>query len=752
MATAGALERDFFVLDGKTLTTGGSLNLTNGVLAIVSNDNKELTQNGRKVYSTFTGQSKDKSFDLLLGAFDKPVSQYTTNKAYESQTFRIADIEDIRVEAPQRTGILVDDFIIGYNGKPGTEITIAERTSTGIDITLSGSAIYNLGYKEGCTTVRLDLQYPYLDDNDVCIDCANGVVTMQELVEKAVAEFNATKLLGGVPVTDYVDALVVNSLNGALEDTVDYQFYNLTLFDNGDSTALARVQAQYPLYKVVRTGEVSGNQTIYTLQAPVGTSIANYTTSLASIIKGCEDCPAGYTEIEEGFVYSIAIEDDGVSLVTTVDDLPGFVTGTAVKIGGSVAGVGTYTVVVTAELTDAQITTFRAISAPASTAVFDLAGEVQAVCSNATTVSTAWVLGDICQSTTKAYTITIADDECGGDILADLQEAYPDLTIAIDTVNLSRTATLTGTSGTATITIGGIAYTATFNTDLTTTASDFITTNKAAIELATGGTITSSGATIILVAPSDSYPGFSIANATTNLAGTVAAAVGSGAQISSLCQTTYRTNVPTNIICEECSDEFRGLFVAEAPKNYGLNFWETSVDEYDAAAKMGIRFRGKPFTMSGSEEYRDDMPFYATSTRVSVAGGQATYIAENWESSKFPFKVKVLSIAADPEALGGYLYSREDQARYNLDGVERFEGNNYGKWLWGQESRLRGLAQYVQYTITIRPQFYYKLLPHSSIKTNLNILVEVGRHNAVENLLNQLASAAQVPAVQAFAK
>lgn len=752
MATAGALERDFFVLDGKTLTTGGSLNVTNGVLAIVSNDNKELTQNGRKVYSTFTGQSKDKSFDLLLGAFDKPVSQHTTNKAYESQTFRIADIEDIRVEAPQRTGILVDDFIIGYNGKPGTEITVAERTSTGIDITLSGAPMYNLGYKEGSTTIRLDLQYPYLDDNDVCIDCANGVVTMQELVERAVEEFNNTKLLGGVPVTDYVDALVVNSLNGALEDTVDFQFYNLTLFDNGDSTALARVQAQYPLYKVVRTGEVSGNQSVYTLQAPVGTVIPAYTTSLASKIKGCDTCPTGYTEIPAGFVYSIALEDDGASLVGTIDDLPGYVANSAVKIGGSVAGVGTYTVVVTSELTEAQITTFKAISAPASTAVFDLAGEVKAVCSNATTVSTAWVLGDICQSTTKSYTITIADDECGGNILSELQEAYPDLTITIDTENLSRTATLTGTSGTANITIGGISYLATYNTSLATTATNFITSHKAAIELATGGTVTSSGANIVLVAPSNSYPGFSIANASGDLAGTVASSVGSGAQISSLCQTTYRTTVPTNIICEECSEEFRGLFVAEAPKSFGLNVWETSVDEYNAAAKMGIRFRGKPFTMSGSEEYRDDMPFYATSTRISVAGGQATYIAENWESSKFPFKVKVLSVAADPEALGGYLYNREDQARYNLDGVERLEGNNYGKWLWGQESKLRGLAQYVQYTITIRPDAYYKLLPHSAIKTNLNILVEVGRHAQVEALVNAIGVAAGRPAIQAFAK
>jgi hypothetical protein len=32
---------------------------------------------------------------------------------------------------------------------------------------------------------------------------------------------------------------------------------------------------------------------------------------------------------------------------------------------------------------------------------------------------------------------------------------------------------------------------------------------------------------------------------------------------------------------------------------------------------------------------------------------------------------------------------------------ERLEGNNYGKWAMGQETRLKGLAQYVDYSLTV---------------------------------------------------
>ncbi len=60
-------------------------------------------------------------------------------------------------------------------------------------------------------------------------------------------------------------------------------------------------------------------------------------------------------------------------------------------------------------------------------------------------------------------------------------------------------ATLTGTSGTANITIGTTDYLATFNTDLTTTASDFVTTHATVLNTA-GVTVTSNAAVLTFTA------------------------------------------------------------------------------------------------------------------------------------------------------------------------------------------------------------------------------------------------------------
>jgi hypothetical protein len=85
------------------------------------------------------------------------------------------------------------------------------------------------------------------------------------------------------------------------------------------------------------------------------------------------------------------------------------------------------------------------------------------------------------------------------------------------------TVTLTGTDGTAEITVaGGLTKTVTFNTDLTTTASDFDTAHSAAYT-AVGITVTSSGADIIFTAAVAGV-GFDspvITNLTEDLDGTV---------------------------------------------------------------------------------------------------------------------------------------------------------------------------------------------------------------------------------------
>lgn len=95
----------------------------------------------------------------------------------------------------------------------------------------------------------------------------------------------------------------------------------------------------------------------------------------------------------------------------------------------------------------------------------------------------------------------------------------------------TNTTTLTGTSGTATITIntvntpGLLGFLVTFNTDLTTTASDFVTTHATSLDTI-GITVTSSGAVLTFVS-SDPSVLFTITNAvndTGDLAGTTVVA------------------------------------------------------------------------------------------------------------------------------------------------------------------------------------------------------------------------------------
>ena len=98
------------------------------------------------------------------------------------------------------------------------------------------------------------------------------------------------------------------------------------------------------------------------------------------------------------------------------------------------------------------------------------------------------------------------------------------------------TATLSGSSGTATVTVGGVAKLATFaaagTQDLTQTAADFVTSWAGAYALA-GIVLTSSTTTLIFTAATAGVPilgAASVVNATGNLAGTV---VGTTANLTS---------------------------------------------------------------------------------------------------------------------------------------------------------------------------------------------------------------------------
>lgn len=101
-----------------------------------------------------------------------------------------------------------------------------------------------------------------------------------------------------------------------------------------------------------------------------------------------------------------------------------------------------------------------------------------------------------------------------------------------------KTLTLTGTSGTATVTINGRNYTATFATNLTTTAANFQAANAAGVLSRFGRPVlTNSGVTVIVEA---GVPGMdvsmSIANVSGDLAGSVATTT------AAVKNTTLKTN------------------------------------------------------------------------------------------------------------------------------------------------------------------------------------------------------------------
>lgn len=93
-------------------------------------------------------------------------------------------------------------------------------------------------------------------------------------------------------------------------------------------------------------------------------------------------------------------------------------------------------------------------------------------------------------------------------------------TTTIDGTYSKMVITLTGTSGTANVNIGGTNYPATFATDLTTTAANFVILYAVSILTATGLVLTSVGETLVL---EGDYAGFletPVVNATGTLAGT----------------------------------------------------------------------------------------------------------------------------------------------------------------------------------------------------------------------------------------
>jgi hypothetical protein len=753
-----AFDRPFFVVGGAVKTTGGSLDLAKGQLALI--DQSVTTASGAKVVSSTAGKDKkEKDFVLRLGVADREANRSYSNKDESTMPFSLNDIVDLKVSAPERTEQSLDEVIIGYDGM-NADSAFSFQTGDAyfrLSLELKGGAVAFRGGKGDTECVSINVEVPECDPFNNCEECDEcSTVDCKKITIEAIDRLKRKQLTGGLTVDQLIDITPVFSCDTDANLTeIAYNWYCLEVCDTGTDEALALVAAQYDdatVKRIDRVGPTSKYQVL--LPATAGTP-SDYSQTVASIIKGCEDCPAGYTEVPGGVLYAVTIEDDGADLTAAVQGLPGALAGTAERADGVNYGVGFYTVVLDNKLTDAEINAFLGGGVPQNTATFSKPMSVDAICTNDSTTDIAWVQCGSCNVIEDTYTIVLPDTECGEDRLVELNSAF-DSAVTIATVEGSTVdMTLGGTTGTGDVVIDGNTYLVTFDTSLTITADNFVSDHAAAIYSNHSIIVTANTGVLTFSAINADFVEPSFANPSDDMTGVNGAVDVADVPDRNACQTRYQTTVVSNIVCDECDPIFKGLYETEAPESYETQTW-AKVDNPTALPSgnclCGIKFKSREFILEGDEALRDLVGFTETSAQIRVSAGYPEEIREGiGRLPKGRYEPKYLSRWIPRTHLGGNLRAFENEGRAYFRGLT-YRKEYLGRLLRGETSNVEEQsAQYVQYTLTVS-HFNHTQGFAGRINEDINydIFVEVGKHNAVEDLLNALASGAGIEPVQAF--
>ena len=620
------------------LESGYDGNLAKGQLAVVKN--KALKGKGKEVTADFDGMTQKDLIAFEIGEVTTPNKQRTVEVPYISTGFfPIGNIVDIKAYAPSNVTLKLDHIEIGYDGiNESTALFIPEGKAAVMDIVV-----------EGLVASMFFGQESFIIQKRVYRAVGES---MQAVTRRLVKELNEEVIptaTGWASTTDVLSQfLEIGVIDSTTTTTVGVNsvFSSLTLVNNGDSNALADVQAQYPNYTVVQTAR-DGDNTTYTIVRPqADPALASYVKTVVDVDgKGCADCLATYSLVDGGYVYHVSIEDDGVDLTTT---LAGLVTGeTQLDKLGNKDGRGTYAIVMPAIM--AQVAIDAIITARPEAEVKYL-GEIKDVCSKTTTTTTAWVAGETCVATTKGFSIIVKDNDCGATRLPELQAAYPDLVITEDGV------------------VGG-------------------------------------------------------------------------------CKRKYNTTVPTNIVCPECSPIFLQPFYGEAPDNFEGISWEAGKETFDADALMGITIKGKPFFMYPEIYEEDFVPFIETSLKVKSASfGWREDDILNYTGSQYDVdlefaKVVFVERAQDVNNLSQSHFGAEDEGKMFGTNKWKHKANLFARTNLSEERILKYHKRLLKFVVEFRDQGLSQgSASRSDITHGFGIMVEEGKHEAIQTILSKLAA------------
>lgn len=278
----------------------------------------------------------------------------------------------------------------------------------------TGTAVDKLFSKQGHIR-QYSVDTTCFCDNSDCADACQTVDQCQ-LAESFIEQINldSRKYFGGA-----VRASIVKDCTPDLPaPTIECFVYTVNQCDNGDDISLGLVQAQYPDDKVERINRVGAISTYQIIKTTAG-SPNDLSNAGNIIINDCDTCPSGYTLVPEANVFTV---------VTPIGVVPALTDQISSTLVNSELGSDTHMVVV------ATTQTVAAVIAQAEGLGYSatFAGVQRDFCSLNTPTTTPWDNADSLWKFEKDYTLTIADD-CGAARLAEIQAAYPDLVITLDT-------------------------------------------------------------------------------------------------------------------------------------------------------------------------------------------------------------------------------------------------------------------------------------------------------------------------------
>lgn len=216
------------------------------------------------------------------------------------------------------------------------------------------------------------------------------------------------------------------------------------------------------------------------------------------------------------------------------------------------------------------------------------------------------------------------------------------------------------------------------------------------------------------------------------------------------CISRYQAEVYTNEICKDCQNS-SDTYKAHAPLDYQGAEWKCVEGVAASGCMVGIKLEGKILELFPNECLRGVVPFYLDSARIKVsAGWNRTNTIANPSLTLKPWSVKYLQAANEITHLGANLMPLVSKDLQYFIGESESE-TYIERFFKGEEPIMDMRTQYVDYWVTLgRINRYAHGYKHSRGVT-YHFLVEFGKHQDVEDMMNALAELGGQPPVSADA-